>query len=357
MRSATLVFPAVTPEALEYAGQCHREGRVVIGAASVPAQTTGYDHWAHLPGVSEGTFPAAFLDLVQQQGIRHIFAPVPSVWFFLERFIRERNLPVALINESPFAAQARQYSELLQTADRLQPFERALAQGASRLSREAIASMLRQARLIHGESNDDKLAAMMGIFASAPKGDVVEIGTLMGRTAAVLRLLAEVYEIGPVLTVDPWVGAEAVQSDSPAFIQDMAFVWPPNCLADGFRINMLGLGNKNFAHLRLTSTDAFPVYATAQDLSDTDFPGFTPCGRIAVIHIDGNHDFAAVKQDIDLWGTRLAPGAWIIFDDYVWMHGNGPKRVADDFLLGNVLNIELAFGCGKALFIKMGTCR
>ena len=353
MSGTTLVFPAVTPEALEYARQCRREGRVVVGAASVPAETTGYDHWVHLPGVSEDAFPEAFIELVQQQDIRHIFAPVPSVWFFLERFIRERNLPLTLINESQFAAQARQYSELLQAADRFQPFERALAEGSSRLSREAIASILRQARLIHGESNEDKLAAMMGIFASAPKGDVVEIGTLMGRTAAVLRLLAEVYEIGPVLTVDPWAGTEAVQKDSPAFIQDMAFVWPPNCLPDGFRINMLGLGNKNFIHLRLPSADAFPKYASKQHLSDADFPGFTPCGRIAVIHIDGNHDYASVKQDIDLWGTRLAPGAWIIFDDYVWLHGNGPKRVADDFLGRNIHNISVAFCCGKAIFCKL----
>lgn len=353
MLAATLVFPAVTPEAMEHARQCRREGRIVVGAASVPAETTGYDHWAHLPGVNEANFSAAFIELVQQQNIRHIFAPVPSVWFFLERFIRERNLPLTLINESPFAAQARQYSELLRTADRLQPFERVLAQGSSRLSRAAIASILRQARLIHGESNEDKLAAMMGIFASAPKGDVIEIGTLMGRTAAVLRLLAETYEIGPVLTVDPWSGKEAVQKDSPAFIQDMAFVWPQNCLPDGFRINMLGMGNQNFAHLRLPSASAFPHYVSGQHLSDADFTGFAPCGRIAVIHVDGNHDYAAVKEDVELWGTRLAPGAWLILDDYVWMHGDGPRRVGDDFLNHNILNIELAFCCGKALFCKL----
>lgn len=353
MSGTTLVFPAVTPEALEYARQCRLEGKVVVGAASVAAPTTGYDHWANLPSVNEDSFPEAFIGLVQQQGIHQIFAPIPSVWFYLERFIRERGLPLTLINESPFVGQSRHYSELLQVADRLQPFERVLAQGASKLSREAIASILRQARLIHGESNEDKLTAMMGVFASAPKGDVVEIGTLMGRTAAVLRLLAGTYEIGPVLTVDPWSEAEAVQGDSPGFIQDMAYVWPQNCLPDGFRINMLGLGNKNFAHLRLPSAAAFPVYTSGQHLSDADFPGFTPCGRIAVIHIDANHDFAAVKEDIDLWGSRLAPGAWLIFDDYVWMHGNGPRRVADNFIQCNISNIELAFCCGKALFCKL----
>ena len=353
MLATTLIFPAVTPEAIDYAGKCRREGRRVVGAASVTADTTGYDHWVSLPGIGEDSFSTAFIDLIGQEGISHLFAPVASVWLFLERFIRERNLPLILVNESPFTAQARQYAELLRTADRLQPFERALAQGASRLGREAIASILRQARLIYGESNEDKLTALMGIFASAPKGDVVEIGSLMGRTAAVLRLLAETYEIGPVLTVDPWAGDAAVQKDSPEYIQDMAFVWPKNSLPDGFRINMLGMGNRNFAHLRLPSAQAFPLYASGQHFSDADFPGFTPCGRISVIHIDANHDYAAVKEDIDLWGTLLAPGAWLVFDDYVWMHGDGPRRVGDDFLVRNFDGIELAFCCGKALFCKL----
>jgi hypothetical protein len=353
MLATTLVFPAVTPGAIDYARKCRREGRRVVGAASVPADTAGYDHWGNLPGVNEDDFSAAFIDLVEQQGISHLFVPVPSAWFFLERFIREKNLPLILINESPFTVQACHYAELLQTADRLQPFERVLAQGASRLGREAIAAILRQARLIHGESNEDKLTAMMGIFASAPKGDVVEIGTLMGRTAAVLRLLAETYEIGPVLTVDPWAGEQAVQKDSPVYIQDMAFAWPKNSLPDGFRINMLGMGSRNFAHLRLPSAKAFPLYASGQHLCDADFSGFTPCGRIAVMHIDGNHDYAFVKEDIDLWGTRLAPGAWVIFDDYVWMHGDGPQRAGNDFLKRKSRDMELAFCCGKALYCKL----
>ena len=39
---------------------------------------------------------------------------------------------------------------------------------------------------------------------TAPPGDVVEIGSWWGRSAALLVWLARRYDIGPVLCVDPW---------------------------------------------------------------------------------------------------------------------------------------------------------
>lgn len=75
-------------------------------------------------------------------------------------------------------------------------------------------------------------------------------------------------------------------------------------------------------------------------------------GTIAVIHIDGNHDYAQVKLDCDLWLTRLAPGAWVILDDYVWAHGNVPQRVGDALLETRTKDIARAFVCGKALFMQ-----
>lgn len=52
MLAAALAFPAGTPDALQYAGQCYREGRIVVSAASVAAQTTGYDHREQRPSES-----------------------------------------------------------------------------------------------------------------------------------------------------------------------------------------------------------------------------------------------------------------------------------------------------------------
>jgi hypothetical protein len=76
------------------------------------------------------------------------------------------------------------------------------------------------------------------------------------------------------------------------------------------------------------------------------------CRRIAILHIDANHDYDAVRNDCDLWLRRLLPGAWLILDDYVWSHGDGPLRVGNELIEEYAERIERAFVCGKALFMK-----
>ncbi|NBQ05037.1 MAG: class I SAM-dependent methyltransferase [Actinobacteria bacterium] len=74
--------------------------------------------------------------------------------------------------------------------------------------------------------------------------------------------------------------------------------------------------------------------------------------HVAVIHIDGNHDYSSVREDCELWLTRLVPGAWLILDDYIWAHGDGPYRMGNELLRDEVDRIERAFVSGKALFVK-----
>lgn len=349
-----LIFPAVTPEAREYYRRAKSEGKQVIAAASVTTDRSYYDQWEHLPSVNEATFPDAFNDLVRRYGIDTVFVPVASAHFFLKKFLASQNSTLQIVNASPFDTQALHYAELLKTVELLLPLERSIAQGNSQLSRNQIAAILRQALGVHGESNEEKLVAMMGMFSRAPQGDIVEIGTLMGRTAIVMRLLADHYNRGPVLTVDPWGETEAIQHDSPDFVQDMAHVWKPGVLKTGFTINMLQLGAKNHAHIELASTNAHEVYVTSQTLPDLSGKTSTTFShKIAVLHIDANHDYNHVQSDWAHWGAHLVPGGWVIFDDYVWLHGDGPKRVADELLESHLF--DESFSCGKALFCRLAT--
>lgn len=351
-RSSILVFPAVTPEAREYCRRAVAEGRSVVAAASVETDRSFCGTWEYLPSVNESGFPDAFAEVVHRHDVDAVFIPVASAHFFLQRFIAERMPQVRIINPSPFEEQAARVRDLVDRADRLLPFERNIAEGRSRLSREAVAGILRQAMSIHGESGEEKIVAMMGVFSRTPKGDVVEVGSLMGRTAAVLKLLADAYDVGPLLTVDPWDETGAVQHESPAFVQQMAFAWQPGVLPAGFTVNLLGLGIKNHAHLRLSSMAGYAEYNTNCVLPGIGGLPVTFSGKIAVLHIDGNHDYDQVFNDWNHWGARLAPGGWVIFDDYVWMHGDGPRRVGDAVLAEHKARLECAFVCDKALFIK-----
>ncbi len=48
----------------------------------------------------------------------------------------------------------------------------------------------------------------------------------------------------------------------------------------------------------------------------------------------------------------LLPGAWLVLDDYIWAHGDGPYLIGNELLREEWKRIECAFVCGKALFVK-----
>lgn len=352
---ATLVFPAVNQAAEEYVLAAHQRGELVICAASegsreIVVASSGL-HW--LPSIYDGSFPGQFFSLVAAQSIARIFCPIASVHDFMRRFIATHGLAIKLIGQSPIRRQVEQHRQLMMRAKRLLPLvEVCAADAAPCLSLIEVAGILRQASLIYGESNDDKLAAMMGITASAPAGDVVEVGTLMGRSAFALLYLAWRYRIGPVLTVDPWRAGTAVQLQSPQTFQELVDEWDFEAMSEGFYVNLIPLRANDHAHLRLTSEDAFAVYSNQHTIPSSTTSGVTYLGQIALIHIDGNHDYDLVRRDCDLWLDRMLPRSWLILDDYIWAHGDGPYRVGNELLRDHGTRIARAFVCGKALFIQ-----
>lgn len=350
----TLVFPAVNQTAVEYLSAARARGEPTVCAASVACDEIAAE-WGglhRLPSIYDSNFQQLFVSLVVTQSIARLFCPVASVHVFMRRFIEEHHLNVALIGESPIRQQVEQHRQLMARAKRLLPLVELCADGAPMLSLQEVAGMLRQASLIYGESNDDKLAAMMGIFASAPKGDVVEIGSLMGRSAFVLLYLAWRYRIGPVLTIDPWTPIDSIQRDSPDSLQALVDEWDCEALSEGFFVNLIPFRTGDHAHLRMTATDAFQRYSGGKPILSpmSDRVGYSR--KIGVIHIDGNHDYEFVKRDCELWLDRMLPGSWLILDDYVWGHGDGPRRVGNELLHEQPDRVGCAFVCGKALFVK-----
>ena len=76
-------------------------------------------------------------------------------------------------------------------------------------------------------------------------------------------------------------------------------------------------------------------------------------GAISVLHLDGNHDEAAVAQDFKQWGSLVVPGGWVIFDDYNWPHGDGPRKVADRAIAEYGDRVSRRFVAGGAMFVNL----
>ena len=352
--AATLIFPAVNDAALAYLNAARNRGERVVCAASVANEdmAAAAGTLYRLPSIHDADFVAQFFALADAHAIARVLCPVSTVHAFMVRLLAQHP-GLQLIGESPVQQQIAVHRALMARAQRLMPLVDLCSDEVGLLSLREVAGVLRQASLIYGESNDDKLAAMMGIFADAPAGDVVEIGSLMGRSAFVLLYLAWRYRIGPVLTIDPWAAAECAQHDSPEALQHVTDEWDYEVLSEGFMINLVPCRADDHAHLRLPSGQAFGAYDRREPILSPLGGRIAYSGRIAVIHIDGNHDHAAVQQDCDLWLRHLAPGGWLILDDYVWAHGDGPRRVGDALLHDRAGRVERAFCCGKALFVKL----
>lgn len=351
--ATTLIFPSTVSAAWEYYEHARRRGEAVVAASSLSYDETAakFPKWFRLPTIYDPAFAEAFLALVRELDIRRVYSPVAAVHAFLQDLIRKRSLSIEQIGTPPSADVKRTYESLLDRTADAQSLIQAIGGERAALSHIEIAAVLRHADTIFGETNETKIAGVMAAFASAPKGDVVEIGALMGRSAFVLDWLAKRYDIGPVLAVDPWKTDSAIQNDSSDMMRGLTKTWDWDLVADAFVINMLPVAGLRFNFLRLESADAHRAYLAGQVTSEP-FGTVEYSNRISVLHIDGNHDYRCVRKDCDLWLPHLQPGGWLVLDDYRWFHGDGPQRVGDALLKQYGTRIEVSFVCGDALFAR-----
>jgi cephalosporin hydroxylase len=208
---------------------------------------------------------------------------------------------------------------------------------------------------VPGMCSGEKIIKLNEIMADCPHGDVVEIGTWWGKSALALLLISRRYGIGNVLCVDPWTDADLVQGvpevdeASAALSADEAF--------EVFKMNLMpylceGDCGGDFNYFRGTSEDCCYQYKVHRSTHTVEAHWVEYKGRIALLHIDGNHAYEKVKQDLELWAPLVVPGGWVVSDDYDWRHGDGPKRAIDEWLAS--AKIDQHFLAGGAMFAKMG---
>jgi hypothetical protein len=357
MGEAVLVFPAGMPEGLAFRDRAKARGLRVVGASSVdhdPAENT-YEAWEHLPYVTDPGFDEALATVVRRHGVSAVHSPHYVVWKHLSERL-SRIAPGASLT----TGQIPQDNERAYRALR----ERVAAAKAPAfwpatppkppLSLIERTGLVRLAGTIPGMCGEDKMVALMEAMRHAPNGDIVEIGAWWGKSAALLVLLARRYELGNVLCVDPWRDDAMTQGD--ALLDSTSADLDTEEALRMFEINLAPLAGGRLNYLRLRSEDAAPSYGAGLAVKTDAFGKTSYCGQIALLHIDGNHAKDEVEKDCALWTPHVAAGGWIIFDDYEWAFGDGPREVADAFVADNVERIAAKFQAGPALFIQLKRC-
>jgi hypothetical protein len=357
MADAVLVFPAGMPEGLAYRDRAKAAGLRVVGASSLardPAEGA-YEAWEHLPYVNDPGFDDALAELVKRHGVGAIYTPHFVVWRHLSEHLNEIAPGAQLSCADRPEDNERAYRRLRErvAAARAPAFWPATPPKPP-LSLIERAGLVRLAETIPGMCGETKMHAIMEAMRHAPAGDVVEIGAWWGKSAAVFVWLARRYDVGHVLCVDPWRADAMTQGD--ALLDATSADLDTEEALRMFEVNLAPLAEGRLNYLRLTSEAAVAGYGPEMTVETSAFGQTRYCGQISVLHIDGNHAQAEVARDCALWTPHVVPGGWIIFDDYEWAFGDGPRLVADRFAQENAGRIAAAFQAGPALFLQLKRC-
>ncbi|KAB8044476.1 class I SAM-dependent methyltransferase [Janthinobacterium aquaticum] len=353
-----LVFPGGMPKSLEFLQQCQADGKPVLGASSLAHDPTRqqYAAWAYLPYVTDASFDAALQALIDDQSVTGIYTPNPVIWDHLHRTLQTLAPGVALLNASPADAELTLYRRAQsQVATWL---EQPLAIGAAKPARSSasslqLAALFRHAELIPGMCDREKMFALCEIARHAVDGDIVEIGSWWGKSAFLLAWLARCHQIGKLLCVDPWSNAHLVQNDATGLVDQVSAQFDASEALTVFEMNLLPYSHDHVNYLRLPSESGARHYRQQREVHTDAFGTTCYQGSIAILHIDGNHTYAAASADLACWSGLVHAGGWIIVDDYIWPYGNGPQRAGDEFIGRYRDRIATAFVMGSALFMQL----
>lgn len=357
--SATLVFPVSTPDGRAFLRQALERGDRVVGASCDTSDPTGgAAPWSRLPLVHEPGFLTAFLELVRTYDVTRIHASAHMVHAALSDMLREQELAhLQIINRSALEQEFLRWDDIFARAGCWKHLIASLS-GSEAPDEAFLAGVIRLAFDLFGESYDDKLAALLACLLDAPDGDIVEIGSLFGRSACVL-LSGRALGVAErrLFVFDPWSTEAGAQKDLPQAMQAYTRAAGVERVAHAFEATFSALAPRGaMAAYRTPSASGRAIYCGDADGEAVRLfrsrPAVKPCGRIALLHIDGNHDAPCVQEDIALWSPLVAPGGWVAIDDYCWRYGDGPRRAGDALIEQWGDRVARAYVAGDCLFIQ-----
>jgi len=350
-----LVFPSVLEAAVKFAREAEQWGRRVVGASSLESDPNAahFDAWSRLPFIGAPEFFDELAALVAREQITEFYTPHAPTFHLLKSELPKRLPGLRMLGAGPFQKQMEWVTGALSQGEAGLKIASRFTGQPSPLPEALVGGILSQVENIYGECSREKVLALCGVVPTAPKGDVVEIGSLYGKSSYVLNRLAAWCGIGATICVDPWNLGSAVQSDSPIHIQEASGGWDWDLVHQGFLVAMLANASAPFNYLRAASVDAHELYASNRSISSPEFGETSITGSISILHIDGNHDEDAVAEDFALWSPHVVPGGWIIFDDYQWPHGDGPRVIADKAIANYGTRVARHFVGGGAMFVQL----
>ena len=170
--------------------------------------------------------------------------------------------------------------------------------------------------------------ALMLAAAHGPgTGEIVEIGSWMGKSTCWLAVGSKSVQREKVHAIDPFDGGP--------MLKEQPIIREQGTTYHIFVDNLTSVGLFDYVE---------PIVATSQQVAQSwDKP-------IRLLFIDGDHSYDAVKADFEMWSRFLVAEALIAFDDVTGGY-EGAKRYYDALLQGDQRYREIA-RVGKMKFIQ-----
>ena len=138
-----------------------------------------------------------------------------------------------------------------------------------------------------------------------------------------------------MLCVDPWSDEYLVQYDKKSMVDAASAQFSAAEALAVFQMNLLPYAGGQVNYFRLPLVATAENYQSTTVVNSAEFGTTMYVGKIAILHVDGNHSYENAKADVDAWATLVIRGGWIVIDDYRWPFGDGPRRVGDKYLFDN----------------------
>ncbi len=362
-KTIVLVFPLDIDEASAFIRVARALDIKIIGASSAMADRNGepIDLFIRLPFITDPEFDEALGLAIARHSITRIYSPHQGVWRHLKNLLQRGSggPSFELCQPDPFSVTMQLFSPHEDWAASVvidTTSEEILGKATIRppLSRSCYSALHRQFLSTPGQCDEGKLRALCHIVRQLPRGDFLEVGSLYGRSAFALGYLASRHNLGSLICIDPWNTSELTDQGPQAAVLNSELTNTDIDVEQIFRIFLSTMALlDNVAYLRKTSAAAVAMYQAARKTRELHSPelGKVPLAeQLSLLHIDGNHRYDQVRTDVETWSPFLAPGGWLLLDDYVWAFGDGPRRVGDELLATPLYNS--AYVSGDTLFLR-----
>ena len=144
---------------------------------------------------------------------------------------------------------------------------------------------------VEGFTSPVELSLLYHLAAVRAEGEIVEIGSYLGRSTIVLAHAAVEAGSPPVVAVDPHTRALGYDGEEPFDTRAQ------------FEANVARAGVQDMVRLEhALSTEAAERWSG---------------GKVRLLFVDGWHSHEAVLADVHSWAPYLAAGASVVFDDFL----------------------------------------